>query len=103
MNDDKMTTLDEMTDAAALGKIALALLEQKKKDHSRLWIITILLIIVNLLEAGLFVWYETHTEVVESTVTTTVEQDTGSGEGNNVYLSGEKATYNQGDDSSEAD
>lgn len=37
-------------------------------------------------------------EVVSET-TTTITQDTGEGNGNNVYQSGEKATYNESGDS----
>lgn len=82
-------------DYKAFNQITLDLLEQKKKEHFRLWIIILALVVVNLIEFGIFIWYESHTEVVETTTTTTIEQDTGSGEGNNIYQSGEKATYNE--------
>lgn len=85
-------THDEST---ALNKITIDLLEQKKKENFRLWIVILALIAVNLLEVAAFVWYESQFEVTETTTTTTVEQDTGTGEGNNVYQSGEQAQYNE--------
>jgi len=47
---------------------------------------------------GFFIW-DSHFiyEAAETTSeTTTVYQDTGEGEGNNVYQAGEHATYNEG-------
>lgn len=88
-------TLEE---AQALNRIILDLLTQKKKEHTRLWIIILALIFVNLLEVGLFVWYESQFEITETTTTTTVEQDTGEGSGNNVYQAGEHAQYQEGGD-----
>lgn len=88
--------LNAIEESKAFNQITLDLLEQKKKEHLRLWIVILALVVVNLLEFGLFVWYESTSEVVETTTTTTIEQDTGSGTGNNVYQSGKKATYNEG-------
>lgn len=88
-----------LEESLALNKITIDLLTQKKKEHFRLWIIILALILVNLIEVSVFVWYESQMETVETTTTTTtVEQDTGSGSGNNVYQAGEKATYNEGGD-----
>lgn len=81
-------------DSLALNRIVLDLLNQKKKEHFRLWIIILALVFVNLLEVGIFIWYESQMEYVD-TVTTTVEQDTGEGNGNNVYQAGEYANYNE--------
>ena len=71
MNLEEHNTLDE---SMALNKITLDLLNQKKKEHLRLWIVILALIFVNLLEAGLFIWYESQMETVTETTTTTVEQ-----------------------------
>ena len=80
----------------ALNKIVLDLLEQKRKEHFRLWIVILALVFVNLVEAAIFVWYESQMEYEETTTTTTtVEQDTGEGNGNNIYQSGEHANYNE--------
>ncbi len=96
-NDISSQTLEE---SLALNRITIDLLTQKKKEHFRLWIVILALILVNLIEVGIFVWYESQMEVTETTTTTTttVEQDTGSGSGNNVYQAGEQATYNEDGD-----
>lgn len=93
---EKINALDE---SLALNKIAIDLLNQKKKNHLRLWIIIIALIVVNLAEVCIFIWYESQMETVETvTTTTTVDQDTGEGTGNNVYQAGEHAQYSEGGD-----
>lgn len=88
-------TNQTLEESLALTKIVVDLLNQKKKEHFRLWIVILALVFVNLLEVGIFIWYESQMEYVETTTTTTVEQDTGEGEGNNVYQAGEHATYNE--------
>lgn len=95
MNDVENQALEE---SLALNRITLDLLAQKKKEHFRMWILILAMILVNLIEVGIFVWYESQMEVTETTTTTTVEQDTGSGSGNNVYQAGEQATYNEDGD-----
>lgn len=55
MNPEKENALNE---SLAMTKLTIDLLNQKKKDSLRLWIVIIIMIIVNLMEAGLFVWYE---------------------------------------------
>lgn len=88
-----------LKESQALNQIVLDLLTQKKKEHLRLWIVILALVFVNLLEVGLFVWYESKMEVTETTATTTtVEQDTGEGSGNNIYQSGECAHYQESGD-----
>lgn len=87
-----------LQESMALNKIVLDLLTQKKKEHLRLWIVILALILVNLVEVGLFIWYESQFETTETETTTTVEQDTGEGEGNNVYQAGEHAQYQEGGD-----
>lgn len=94
---EQRNALDE---SLALNQIAIDLLNQRKKDHLRLWIVIIALILVNLIEVCVFVWYESQFEIVETetTTTTTVDQDTGSGSGNNVYQAGEHAQYSEDGD-----
>lgn len=87
-----------LEETQALNRITLDLLSQKRKEHTRLWIIILALIFVNLLEVGLFIWYESQFETTTTTTTTTVEQDTGEGNGNNIYQSGERANYIEGGD-----
>lgn len=85
-----------LQESMALNKIVLDLLTQKKKEHLRLWIVILALILVNLVEVGLFIWYESQFEDTETITETTVEQDTGEGSGNNVYQAGEHANYTEG-------
>jgi hypothetical protein len=89
-----------LKESIALNKITIDLLNQKKKEHFRLWVIIIVLAVVNLLEVGMFVWYESQFDVSDNITTTTetIEQDTGSGNGNNVYQAGENAQYNEDGD-----
>lgn len=98
MEDKKLVEKQTFEESTALNKITLDLLEQRKKENLRLWIVILALIIVNLVEVGLFFWYESQFETETTTTTTTVEQDTGEGSGNNIYQSGEQAQYNEGGD-----
>lgn len=96
---DKLVKEQTFEESTALNKITLDLLEQKKKENFRLWIVILALILVNLVEVGIFFWYESQFETVDTvTETTTVEQDAGEGNGNNVYQAGEHAQYNEGGD-----
>ena len=95
MNDMNNVNDRILEETQALNRITLDLLAQKKKEHIRLWIVILALILVNLLEVGLFIWYESQFETT-TTTTTTVEQDTDEGTGNNVYQAGENATYTEG-------
>lgn len=74
---------------------------KENKEHARkwfigfiisnaIWAIVVLVIVLSLL------WFESQFEY-ESTQTT-ISQDTGEGSGNNIYQSGEHATYNEGGD-----
>lgn len=72
MNPEKENALNE---SLAMTKLTIDLLNQKKKDSLRLWIVIIIMIIVNLVEAGLFVWYELQYEDVSTVTTTTTTED----------------------------
>lgn len=79
----------------ALNKITMDILDSKKKSDFWLHIILIISILVNVVIAGMFIWYESQWTTTATTTTTTVTQDTGEGEGNNVYQAGEQAEYVQ--------
>lgn len=87
-------SLDE---SIALNRITMQLLKDRAADCKRLWIALIISILANLIICGAFLWYESQWERTETV--TTVIQDTEDGGGNNVYQSGESATYNEGGDS----
>ncbi len=95
---DVLTTPDEdaLDQSVALNKIAMEMLKSKRREDFWLRIILLVSLCVNLLIVGLFLLYESQFTTTETTVTTTVEQDTGEGEGNNVYQAGENAQYIQG-------
>lgn len=97
MNPEKENALNE---SLAMTKLTIDLLNQKKKDSLRLWIVIIIMIIVNLVEAGLFVWYELQYEDVSTvtTTTTTEDIDQNAESSNNVYQAGENAQYNEGNE-----
>lgn len=95
---DNKETLDnlDLEQSRALNKIILTMLESKKKNDLFLKVILVISILANVAIAGIFVAYESQFTTTE-TITTTIEQDTGEGSGNNVYQAGEDANYIQGD------
>lgn len=99
---DAYTDLNEMKEkealdqSMALNRIVLNMLESKRKEDFWLRIILIISILSNILISCIFVGYESQFTTEKTVTTTTVTQDTGEGEGNNVYQSGEHANYVQG-------
>ena len=85
----------EIEELSALNKITMKLLEEKAKEAKRLWVALIVSILVNAFLVTAFLYYESQFTTTVETVTTTVTQDTGEGQGNNIYQSGESATYNE--------
>lgn len=86
---------EELDQSVALNRIVLNMLESKRKEDFWLRIILIISILTNIVISCIFIGYESQF-TTEKTITTTVTQDTGEGEGNNVYQSGEHANYVQG-------
>ena len=91
-NRDKDFTEQEtkaaLDESIALNRLVVDLLGQKKRDTLGLWIVILVLILANLVEAMLFVWYESQFETVNTTTTTTTTEnniDQSADEGNNVY------------------
>lgn len=99
---DAYTDLNEMKEkealdqSVALNRIVLNILESKRKEDFWLRILLIISILSNILISCIFVGYESQFTTEKTVTTTTVTQDTGEGEGNNVYQSGEHANYVQG-------
>lgn len=99
---DAYTDLNEMKEkealdqSVALNRIVLNMLESKRKEDFWLRIILIISILSNILISCIFVGYESQFTTEKTVTTTTVTQDTGEGEGNNVYQSGKHANYVQG-------
>lgn len=89
-NKDKDFTEQEtkaaLDESIALNRLVVDLLGQKKRDTIGLWIVILVLILANLVEALLFVWYESQFETVNTTTTTTTTEnniDQSADEGNN--------------------
>lgn len=98
---DAYTDLNELKEkealdqSVALNRIVLNMLESKRKEDFWLRIVLIISILANIAISCIFIGYESQF-TTEKTITTTVTQDTGEGEGNNVYQPGEHANYVQG-------
>lgn len=88
---------DALDQSMALTKIVMNLLKTKAKESKRIWVALILSLLLNVCTVAGFLWYASGVETTE-TVTTTVEQDTGEGTGNNIYQSGEQAHYSEGNE-----
>lgn len=88
------TEEDALDQSIALNHIVMTMLESKRREDFWLRLVLIISILVNLVICIVFVQYEKHMTMTETI--TTVEQDTGEGNGNNVFQSGESATYVQG-------
>lgn len=82
---------DALDQSIALNRIVMAMLDAKRREDFWLRILLIISLLANIAIAGIFIGYES--QMV--TTTTTIEQDTGEGSGNNVYQSGERASYTQ--------
>ena len=88
------TEEDALDQSIALNHIVMTMLESKRREDFWLRLVLIISILVNLVICIVFVQYEKHMTTTETI--TTVEQDTGEGNDNNVFQSGESATYVQG-------
>lgn len=99
---DAYTDLNELKEkealdqSVALNRIVLNMLESKRKEDLWLRIVLIISILANIAISCIFIGYESQFTTEKTVTTTTVSQDTGEGEGNNVYQSGERANYVQG-------
>lgn len=104
---------DAVKQSVMVSRLMADTLERHDRENRRLWALVVALAIAIACMAGVMIYITSHAqsianeallnaletvadiEVVGDTTTTTVEQDTGEGSGNNVYLSGEYATYDE--------
>lgn len=106
----------DLTEETTAVKRASEITQVYDRQNRRLWIAIIVLAASMVVMAGCMVWAVTNAqrlandamwealntvaemEVTSETTTTTTEvyQDTGDGQGNNVYLDGDGTTYNEG-------
>lgn len=117
-----MRELEQETDAVRQSVVASRILAdalaRHDRENRRLWALVVALVIAIACMAGAMIYVSSHAQAIANeamlnaletvaeievsgsttTTTTTVEQDSGEGSGNNVYLSGEHATYDEGAD-----
>lgn len=105
---------DAIAQAVETSRIMGDLMKYHERENKRLWCAVLALALAFAIMAGCMVWTVQNAQNVaneallnalntvaemevtqEETTTTTVTQDTGEGSGNNVYQSGESATYNE--------
>lgn len=92
--------MEEKSAQQALMDLALDSAKENKQHADRwfkafiisnvIWAVVVSLIVIS------FLYYESQFEYDVETNETTVTQNSGEGEGNNIYQSGEHATYNEG-------
>ena len=85
---------DALDQSIGLNRILLTLIDGQKKTQKWLCILLVISLLCNVAICTIFVAYEG--QFTTTTETITITQDTGEGEGNNVYQSGESAQYVQG-------
>lgn len=102
----------DMQHAVEVSRLMADMMQQHERENKRLWRAVAVLCVAIMVMAGCMVWavknaqavaneavlsaLETVAEMdVVAETTTTINQDTGEGSGNNVYQSGEQATYNE--------
>ena len=85
---------DALDQSIGLNRILLTLIDGQKKTQKWLCILLVISLLCNVAICTIFVAYES--QFTTTTETITITQDTGEGEGNNVYQSGESAQYVQG-------
>lgn len=90
---------DALDQSLGLNRILLTLINSQQRAHKWLCILLVISLICNVAICCIFVAYES--QFTTTTETITITQDTGKGEGNNVYQSGSDAQYIQGDSSGE--
>lgn len=104
---------ESVKESAAASRIMADAMQKVENTNRRLWVVIICLIVCIVAMAVCMVYIAVNgQDMVDNamwkalngagdvtTTTTTVEHDTGEGAGNNIYQSGENATYNE----SEAD
>lgn len=106
--------LDATKEAAKSSRIMSDMVQAYDRQNRRLWVAVLALAACLMITAGCMIWAVSNAQrlaneamlnalnsvaeigVTQETTTTTVTQDTGEGEGNNVYQSGEYATYEEG-------
>lgn len=89
----------QLEQALALNKLFIDMLEKERQDRKRTRrvsiICTSICVVCMLIFAGVLAALSAGVVVETTTTETTITQDTGEGDGNNVYQAGEYATYSE--------
>lgn len=110
---------EALKESVIASRMMADMMQYHERENKRLWCAVVALAAVFAIMAGCMVWTIANAQKVaneamlnalntvaeigvtqEETTTTTVMQDTGEGSSNNVYQSGESATYNEAASSS---
>lgn len=84
---------DALDQSVGLNRILLTMIENQKRIHRWLCILLAISLACNVLICGIFIAYESQFTTVTETIA--IEQDSGEGDGNNIYQSGQSAQYIQ--------
>lgn len=87
---------DALDQSIGLNRILLTLIDNQKRTQRWMCILLVISLLCNVAISTIFVVYESQFITTASTETVTVNQDSGDGDSNNVYQSGENAQYVQG-------
>lgn len=88
---------DALDQSIGLNRILLTLIDNQKRTQRWMCILLVVSLLCNVAISAIFVAYESQFITTEtSTEMVTVNQDSGEGDSNNVYQSGENAQYVQG-------
>ena len=104
---------EALKQASETSRIMADMMQYHERENKRLWCAVVALATAFAIMAGCMVWTVANAQkvaneammnalntvaeigVTQDEMTTTVMQDTGEGNGNNIYQSGENATYNE--------
>lgn len=87
---------DALDQSIGLNRILLTLIDNQKRTQRWMCILLVVSLLCNVAISAIFVVYESQFITTASTETVAVNQDSGDGDSNNVYQSGENAQYVQG-------
>lgn len=87
---------DALDQSIGLNRILLTLIDNQKRTQRWMCILLVISLLCNVAISTIFVVYESQFITTASTETVTVNRDSGDGDSNNVYQSGENAQYVQG-------
>lgn len=99
MGSEYQNSETQLEQALALNKLFIDMLEKEQQDRKKTRRISIICasicLICLLIFSGVLVALSAGVVIETTTTETTITQDSGEGDGNNVYQAGEYATYSE--------